>query len=239
MVTNPNIAPDPSPGRFNSALPLQGHSPGRRRRRRDRGRPENIQTTETGRGVTRKSSGVVTAGKDRHNASIAGQGSYSVCRTRTGCARNPRRFDSGGAHQFSVDTRNYAEDSRMGFRKSRNEAPQAVCCNCGLQTDQKTVEERSADSRERPAINGTWWKWITHWGVYINQFMQVRSLPFQPDPGVVKTLFEGGKLRNRATGRPVSLGDSDGSRERPAYGNMTQEWYLRGRISIPGQYADV
>ena len=26
----------------------------------------------------------------------------------------------------------------MGFRKSRNEAPQAVCCNCGLQTDQKT-----------------------------------------------------------------------------------------------------
>ena len=105
MVTNPNIAPDPSPGRFNSALPLQGHSPGRRRRRRDRGRPENIQTTETGRGVTRKSSGVVTAGKDRHNASIAGQGSYSVCRTRTGCARNPRRFDSGGAHQFSVDTR--------------------------------------------------------------------------------------------------------------------------------------
>ena len=23
MVTNPNIAPDPSPGRFNSALPLQ------------------------------------------------------------------------------------------------------------------------------------------------------------------------------------------------------------------------
>ena len=105
MVTNPNIAPDPSPGRFNSALPLQGHSPGRRRRRRDRGRPENIQTTETGRGVTRKSSGVVTAGKDRHNASIAGQGSYSVCRTRTGCARNPRRFDSGGTHQFSVDTR--------------------------------------------------------------------------------------------------------------------------------------
>lgn len=39
----------------------------------------------------------------------------------------------------------------MGFRKSRNEAPQAVCCNCGLQTDQKTVEERSADSPERRA----------------------------------------------------------------------------------------
>lgn len=163
MVTNPNIAPDPSPGRFNSALPLQGHSPGRRRRRRDRGRPENIQTTETGRGVTRKSSGVVTAGKDRHNASIAGQGFYSVCRTRTGCARNPRRFDSGGAHQFSVDTRNYAEDSRMGFRKSRNEAPQAVCCNCGLQTDQKTVEERSADSLERQAQYGNMMReWYPH-----------------------------------------------------------------------------
>lgn len=39
----------------------------------------------------------------------------------------------------------------MGFRKSLNEAPQAVCCNCGLQTDQKTVEERSADSLERQA----------------------------------------------------------------------------------------
>ena len=51
----------------------------------------------------------------------------------------------------------------MGFRKSRNEAPQAVCCNCGLQTDQKTVEERSADSLERQAQYGNMMReWYPH-----------------------------------------------------------------------------